>query len=168
MPVIKINYYKHYQIKVFFLQACTFFLSLMFSSLQAFSCFFHSSTFVVLSCNAAVSLALLFFSVCSSVSHFLALAELSKRQDKINTLSRLILHDILFKNQRQGRKAFLKIYNERHSSFKGVGRGNGENGLKACFNQQRSQSRSHNWNGKRAYHQVKNNNKSELGEIISF
>lgn len=43
---------------------------------------------------------------------------------------------------------------------RGWGGGNGENGLKACFNQQ--QSRSHNWNGKRAYHQVKNNNKSEL------
>lgn len=45
--------------------------------------------------------------------------------------------------------------------------GTGENGLKACFNQQQSQSRSHNWNGKRAYHQVKNKKKSELGEIIS-
>ena len=54
----------------------TFFLSRILSSLYAFSCFFHSSTLAVLSCRAAVSRALLFFSVCSSVSHFLALAEL--------------------------------------------------------------------------------------------
>mgnify|MGYP007048732757 CR=1 FL=1 len=50
--------------------------SLEFSSLYEFSCRFHSSTLDVDSCNADVSLALLFFNVVSSTSHFLALAEL--------------------------------------------------------------------------------------------
>ena len=53
-------------------------LSLEFSSLYEFSCLFHSSTFAVDSCKAEVSLALLFLSVVSSTSHFLAFAELKK------------------------------------------------------------------------------------------
>ncbi len=54
----------------------TRFFILELSSLYAASCFFHSSTLAVLSCKAVVNLALLFFRVCSSTSHFLALAEL--------------------------------------------------------------------------------------------
>ncbi len=50
-------------------------LSLVFSSLYECSCRFHSSTLAVDSCSADVSRALLFFSVESSTSHFLALAE---------------------------------------------------------------------------------------------
>ena len=54
----------------------TFFFILPVSSLYPASCFFHSSTLAVDSCKAAVSLALLFFNVCNSISHFLALDEL--------------------------------------------------------------------------------------------
>ena len=50
------------------------------SSLYAANCFFHSSTLAVLSCNAVVSRALLFFNVWSSTSHFLALAELEGKK----------------------------------------------------------------------------------------
>ena len=74
---------------------CTFFFILALSSLYAASCFFHSSTLVVLSCSAAVRRALLFFRVCNSTSHFLALVELktieiheycSKIQENIHNL----------------------------------------------------------------------------------
>ena len=58
----------------------TFAFILLFSSLYADSCFFHSSTLDVLSCKAVVSLALLFFNVCSSSSHFLALFELQDQR----------------------------------------------------------------------------------------
>lgn len=48
-----------------------------FSSLYVCNCRFHSSTFAVDSCRALVNRLLLLFSVVSSISHFLALAQLN-------------------------------------------------------------------------------------------
>lgn len=49
-----------------------------FSSLYVCNCRFHSSTFAVDSCKALVNRLLLLLSVVSSISHFLALAQLHR------------------------------------------------------------------------------------------
>lgn len=74
---------------VLFLHSITFFLSKRFSSFRFVNCCFHCSTFVVLSIRAAFSRRLLLRRVCSSTSHFLALARLQqrKRRTSFNVVS---------------------------------------------------------------------------------